>query len=74
MIAEPRWMNHPAIKPGHGEPEPIKPVRTRDTPENIVTCLNCPVPEECRRELSICPLRGGSRKKKLRSWIIRSAT
>lgn len=59
------WLTRPATKPGHGDPEPLKPVRTHDTPENVAICLDCPVPGRCRMELSACPLRGKARSEKI---------
>lgn len=52
-----RVMGHPPTKPGRGEPEPLRPARTCDTPENVEACLSCPLPS-CRPELPACAVRG----------------
>lgn len=54
---EPRWFAHPVTKPGYGDPGPVKPVSTMDSPENVAACLNC-VLSECRSSDRGCPLRG----------------
>lgn len=54
---EPRWFAHPVTKPGYGDPEPVKPVSTMDSPENVAACLNRTLPK-CNSSLSACPLRG----------------
>lgn len=64
-MIESQWFGRPVTKPGYGEPEPVKPVSTMDSPENVETCLNCSVPGGCRAELSICPLRNSGRSKKI---------
>lgn len=65
MIAESHWFARPATKPGYGDPEPVKPVSTRDAPENVETCLDCPLPK-CRMDLPACPLWGKGPKKSRR--------
>lgn len=57
MNCDPRWFGRPATKPGYGDPEPVKPVSTMDSPENVEACLNCPL-SKCQMNLSICPLWG----------------
>lgn len=57
MIGEPHWFARPVTKPGYGEPEPVKPVSSMDSPENVTTCLSCTLPK-CRMGLSVCPLYG----------------
>lgn len=57
MIKESRWYANPVTKPGYGEPEPVKPVSTLDSPENVATCLNCSLPS-CHMNRSSCPLYG----------------
>ena len=56
---DPKWLARPAIKPGHGDPEPVKVelISAMDSPENVAACLNC-VLLECRSGLRGCPLRG----------------
>lgn len=56
-MIEPRWMGRTATKPGYGEPEPLKPAQTMDSPENVATCLNCRL-GQCYMNSHACPLRG----------------
>lgn len=49
------WFGRPVTKPGHGQPEPLKPAHTCDTPENMAVCLVCTLPECCPMSLG-CPL------------------
>lgn len=35
-------------------------LHTMDTPENIATCLDCPVPDDCDTTTKKCPLYGSS--------------
>lgn len=57
--AEPRWLGRPIVKPGFGDPKPLKPVSTCDTQENVEVCLNCPLPA-CKSGHPACPLYGYS--------------
>lgn len=57
---EPRWFGRPATRPGYGEPEPLKPVSTMDSPENVAICLRCPVAGGCDTTTKACPLYGQS--------------
>jgi len=56
---DPKWLARPAIKPGHGNPEPVKVelISAMDSPENVAVCLNC-VLLECRSGGPGCPLHG----------------
>lgn len=56
-MIEPRWFARPAIKPGYGNPEPLKPAQTYDFRENVEICLNCPLPA-CSTTSHSCPLYG----------------
>lgn len=49
------WFGLPVTKPGHGQPEPLKPVHTYDKQENIDICTECTVPN-CRPMSLSCPL------------------
>lgn len=49
------WFGRPVTKPGHGQPEPLKPVHTYDKQENIDICTECTVPN-CRPMSLSCPL------------------
>ncbi len=60
MTAAGQWSKHPPTKPGHGEPEPLKPVYAHDPPETIAVCLSCPVPGGCDMAHRACPLWGQS--------------
>lgn len=46
LIGDPYGVSRGATKPGHGPTEDRKSKATwaNDTPENIRTCLNCPLP------------------------------
>ena len=71
-MREPRWMGGKATKPGYGDPEPLRAVSTMDSPENVETCLNCPLPRCCTGSTA-CPLWGkgpaGKNQQEIRSKI-----
>lgn len=46
MITQNPYHTGGYTKPGYGEPEPLKPVSTIDSPEAVERCLNCRVPSE----------------------------
>lgn len=52
----PKWLSGNIIKPGYGDPKPLKPVRTYDPPDVMERCLNCPA-SECNMQSEECPLR-----------------
>ena len=56
ITADPYDISH-AIRLGYGEPEPVEPISTRDSPENVEACQNCLLPD-CRASSPACPLRG----------------